>query len=108
VSPASIDSAGASGGSIKAYATGFVLAIVLTAIPFGLVIYDTLPRPAVITVIIAAAVMQVLVHLHYFLHVNSSSKARWNVLALLFTALIMTLIVGGSIWIMLHLDYRLM
>ena len=108
MSPPSIESAGASGGSIGAYATGFVLAIVLTAIPFGLVIYGALSRTAVIAVIISAAVVQVMVHLHYFLHVNASSKARWNVLALLFTTLIMTLIVGGSIWIMSHLDYRLM
>ena len=105
---ASIDSGGASRGSIKSYATGFVLAVVLTVIPFGLVIYGGLSRPAVIDVIIGAAVVQVLVHLHYFLHVNASSKARWNILALLFTTLIMTLIVGGSIWIMSHLHYRLM
>ena len=104
----SIDNAGASGGTIRTYASGFVLAIVLTAIPFGLVIYGALSRPAVIAVIISAAVVQVIVHLHYFLHVNASSRARWNVLALLFTILIMTLIVGGSIWIMSHLDYRLM
>lgn len=108
MSPTSIDSAGASGGSIRTYATGFVFAIVLTAIPFGLVIYGALSRPAVITIIIGAAVVQVMVHLHYFLHVNTSSKARWNVMALLFTTLIMTLIVGGTIWIMTHLDYRLM
>ena len=108
MSTPSIDSAGASGGTIRTYTSGFVLAIVLTAIPFGLVIYGALSRPAVIAVIISAAVVQVMVHLHYFLHVNASSKARWNVLALLFTTLIMTLIVGGSIWIMSHLDYRLM
>jgi cytochrome o ubiquinol oxidase operon protein cyoD len=108
VRPASIDSAGASVGNIKSYVTGFVLAIILTAIPFGLVIDGALSRPAVIDVIVGAAVAQVLVHLHYFLHVNASSKARWNILALLFTTLIMTLIVGGSIWIMSHLAYRLM
>lgn len=105
---ASIDSAGAGEISIKSYATGFVLAVVLTVIPFGLVIYGALSRPAAIDVIIGAAVVQVLVHLHYFLHVNASSKARWNILALLFTTLIMALIVGGSIWIMSHLAYRLM
>jgi cytochrome o ubiquinol oxidase operon protein cyoD len=47
------------------------------------------------------------VHLYYFLHVNTSSKARWNVLALLLAVLIMILIIGGTIWIMLHLNYRL-
>jgi len=29
--------------------------------------------------IAAAAVMQILVHLHYFLHLDASSAMRWNV-----------------------------
>lgn len=107
MSQTSIDSAGASEGTFKSYTIGFVLSIVLTAIAFALVIYNILSIPATIIAIFSAAVLQIMVHLYYFLHVNTSSKARWNVLALLLAVLIMILIIGGTIWIMLHLNYRL-
>jgi len=76
-----IEAMGAGRGSLRGYVTGFVLS--------------------------AAAVLQVLVHLRYFLHLDASSRMRWNVLALLFALLIMVLIVGGTLWIMTHLSYRL-
>jgi cytochrome o ubiquinol oxidase subunit IV len=103
----STDSAGASSGSFRSYATGFILSLVLTAIPFALVMHGTLSRAATVFAVFSAAFVQVLVHLHYFLHMDASSRARWNVLALLFAVLIMVLIVGGTIWIMYNLNYRL-
>jgi cytochrome o ubiquinol oxidase operon protein cyoD len=106
-SATSIDSGGAGEVSLKAYAIGFVLSLILTAIPFGFVIYGTLSQTTTIVAIFSAAVVQILVHLHYFLHLNASSEARWNVLALLFSVLIMGLIIGGTLWIMYHLHYQL-
>jgi cytochrome o ubiquinol oxidase operon protein cyoD len=105
---AQIDSIGASKGSIRSYATGFILAIVLTVISFALLMSGALSRSAVLFGLVGAAIVQILVHLHYFLHLDTSSAARWNVLALLFTLLIMALFVGGTIWIMYNLNYRMM
>jgi len=105
---AHIDSTGADRGSYKSYASGFILSILLTAIPFALVMSGAVSRSAAIFGIFGAAIMQILVHLHYFLHLDTSSAAHWNVLALLFTLLIMTLFVGGTIWIMYNLNYRMM
>jgi cytochrome o ubiquinol oxidase operon protein cyoD len=104
---AGIESTGVSKGSFRSYATGFILAIVLTVLAFALVMSGVLSRPAALFGIVGAAVVQILVHLHYFLHLDSSSAARWNVLALLFTLLIMILFVGGTIWIMYNLSYRM-
>jgi cytochrome o ubiquinol oxidase subunit IV len=103
----SIDTAGAGTGSIRSYATGFVLSVVLTAIPFWLVIHATFSRTATLASIFGAACMQILVHLYYFLHLNTSSRMRWNLLALAFAALIMLLIIGGTVWIMANLRYHL-
>lgn len=103
----SINSGGAGEISLKAYAVGFVLSLILTAIPFGWVMYSEASRFATIVVIFSAAVVQIFVHLHYFLHLNASSKARWNVLALVFSVLIMGLIIVGTLWIMYHLQYQL-
>jgi len=58
--------------------------------------------------ILSAGIVQILVHLYYFLHLDTSSAARWNVLAMIFTVLIMILFVGGTLWIMYNLHYRMM
>jgi cytochrome o ubiquinol oxidase operon protein cyoD len=102
-----IDSTGASRGSLKSYAIGFILSIVLTVIPFALVMSGKLPRWAALFGIFGAAIVQIMVHLHYFLHLDTSSAMRWNLLALLFALLTMTLFVGGTLWIMYHLQYRM-
>ena len=103
-----IDGAGAGRGSFKSYGTGFLLSIVLTVIPFALVMSGALPRSAIVFGLLGAAIVQMMVHLHYFLHLDASSAARWNLIALAFTLLIMFIFVGGSIWIMFNLNYRMM
>jgi cytochrome o ubiquinol oxidase operon protein cyoD len=104
-----IDSAGAAKGSFKSYTIGFTLSIVLTVIAFLLVMQGRgLPRLAISFGIFGAAILQMLVHLHYFLHLDTTSTARWNMLALLITLLIMILFVGLTIWIMSDLNYRMM
>lgn len=108
MSQASIAGTGAGRGSFKSYLTGFVLSLILTAIPFAFVMSGTLSSSATLAGIFSAGIVQILVHLHYFLHVDTSSEARWNVPALIFTLLIMVLFVGGTIWIMSDLNYRMM
>jgi cytochrome o ubiquinol oxidase operon protein cyoD len=108
MSQAPVDSTGMSRGSLTSYLTGFLLALILTIIPFALVLREAWPPRATLAAIFGAGVVQILVHLHYFLHLNTSSAARWNVLALIFTILIMVLFVGGSLWIMYTLNYRMM
>ena len=108
MNPAPVDSIGVSRGSLKTYLTGFILALFLTAIPFAVVLNRVWSPAATIIVIVSAGVVQILVHLHYFLHLDRSSAARWNVLAILFTLLIMIIFVGGTLWIMSNLNYRMM
>lgn len=104
-----IDNTGASRANFSSYAIGFILSIVLTAVAFALVMQGGgLPRWAILFGIFAAAVVQMVVHLHYFLHLDTSSAARWNVMALIFTLLILILFVGGTLWIMHNLNYRMM
>lgn len=94
--------------NLRSSAVGFVLAVLLTAIPFGLVMRGGYPRPLMVSGILAAAVVQVFVHLYFFLHLDASPSARWKVLALALTVLIMFLFIGGSLWIMYNLNYRMM
>jgi cytochrome o ubiquinol oxidase subunit IV len=105
-----MERAGAGKASLKAYAAGFFYSIALTEIAFWMVMHGerTLPRWVVVGGIFLAAVVQILIHLHYFLHLDRSSTVRWNVLALVFTVLIITIFIGGTLWIMSNLHYRMM
>lgn len=94
--------AGAHDSSVKGYLIGFVLSIVLTAIPFAMVMFPSLPRGTIVASILAMAVVQVFVHVVYFLHLDTSQQQRWNVVAFAFTLLITLIVVSGSVWIMYH------
>ncbi len=81
----------------------------LTAFAFALVWKGGgLPRSTVLASIWGAALLQILVQLHYFLHLDRSSAARWNVTALVFTLMVLLLFVGGTLWIMADLNARMM
>ncbi|GAA0773208.1 cytochrome o ubiquinol oxidase subunit IV [Roseibium denhamense] len=93
---------------LTSYLTGFALALVLTAIPFGLVWAELLSGPAIYVVIGIAAVLQVLVHLVFFLHLNLKSTPVENLFFLGFAAVLIVIMVGGSLWIMIDLHHRMM
>lgn len=92
----------------RAYLTGFVLALILTAIPFAVVWAGLLPAGGAISVIVVAALIQVFVHLHYFLHLNLRTTPRENLLALAFAVVLIFIMVGGSLFIMFDLHFRMM
>jgi cytochrome o ubiquinol oxidase operon protein cyoD len=89
------------------YIAGFVLAVVLTAIPFYLVFTHSLSPVNTMYVIAVTAVLQILVHLRFFLHLNFATTPRENLLAIAFTAVLLSIMVGGSLWIMIDLHTRM-
>lgn len=96
-------------GSLKSYATGFALAVLLTAIPFWLVMSRTFERSSTTAIVILAlAAVQIVVHMIYFLHMNTKAEGGWNMLALVFTAVLVVIMLSGSIWVMYHLDHNMM
>ncbi|MCU0118547.1 cytochrome o ubiquinol oxidase subunit IV [Pseudomonas sp. B2M1-30] len=102
------DSHDANHGSVKSYAIGFILSVILTVIPFGLVMYPTLPKSITLMIVLAFAVIQVLVHLVYFLHLDRSAAQRNNVIAFVFAAIVIVLLVGLSLWIMFSIHTFMM
>ena len=95
-----ISSSGEGHGSVGSYATGFVLAVILTVASFGLVMSHAMSPSATGGAIALLAVVQIVVHLIYFLHMNGSSEQRWNVMAFTFTVLSVLVLVGGTMFIM--------
>jgi cytochrome o ubiquinol oxidase subunit IV len=86
---------------MKSYLVGIVLASMLTAIPFGLVATRTLPATQTLVAIAIAAVAQVVVHLRYFLHLDLKPSSQDKLIALCFAAIVLFILVGGTLWIML-------
>lgn len=103
------DDHGAAHGSLKDYVVGFVLAVILTAIPFWLVMGHVLPTAQMTAVaVMGLAVIQVLVHMIYFLHMNARSEGGWTLLALMFTLILVVITLSGSLWVMHNLNTHMM
>ena len=95
--------------TLKGYVTGFVLSVLLTAIPFLLVmgkVFDKSSTTAI--VVLAFAAVQIVVHMIYFLHMNTKSEGGWNMLALIFTLMLVVITLSGSLWVMYHLNHNMM
>lgn len=103
------DHAAAEHGTMKSYVTGFILAVVLTAIPFWIVmgkVFDKSSTTAI--VILAFAAVQIVVHMVYFLHMTTRVEAGWSMMALIFTSVLVIIMFSGSVWVMYHLDHNMM
>jgi cytochrome o ubiquinol oxidase operon protein cyoD len=96
-------------GSLRGYVTGFLLSVVLTAIPFWLVMNDVLGNATLTAIVIMAfAAVQIVVHMVYFLHMNGRSEGGWNMMGLIFTIVIVAIVLAGSLWVMFHLNSNMM
>ena len=100
---------GHSTGTHKSYLTGFVLAAILTAIPFWLVMGNVIADHTITTLLIMFfGVAQILVHMIYFLHMNTRSEGGWTMMAAIFTIIVVVIALSGSLWVMYHLNTNMM
>ena len=94
--------------TVKGYVVGFLLSVVLTAIPFWLVMGKVSTPAATAFIVLGFAAVQMLVHMVYFLHLNAKVEGGWSMLALLFTAALVVIVLAGSVWVMYHLNTNMM
>jgi cytochrome o ubiquinol oxidase subunit IV len=95
--------------SMRDYVIGFSLAVFLTVIPFVLVMGNVFQNSVTTAlVILGLGAVQMVVHMVYFLHMNSKSEGGWTMLALMFTLIIVVITLVGSIWVMYHLNTNMM
>lgn len=101
--------AGEAHGSFRGYMTGFILSVILTAIPFWLVMGEVIEdRQLTGLIIMGFALVQIVVHMIYFLHMNTSSEGGWNMLAMVFTIVLVVITLAGSLWVMYHMNANMM
>jgi cytochrome o ubiquinol oxidase subunit IV len=96
------------GPRLLGYAVGFGLAIVLTAMSFFVAGTDLVWQPSIPVAIVVLAIAQMGVHLVFFLHITTDPDNTNNILALGFGLLIVFLVIGGSLWIMAHLNENML
>jgi cytochrome o ubiquinol oxidase operon protein cyoD len=100
---------GAPHATFKGYMTGFVLSVILTAIPFWLVMGNVFEKPSTTAmVVLAFAAVQIVVHMIYFLHMNAKAEHGWSMLALIFTVVVVGITLSGSLWVMYHMNHNMM
>ncbi|WP_447931181.1 cytochrome o ubiquinol oxidase subunit IV [Sphingopyxis fribergensis] len=94
--------------SMRDYVIGFVLSVILTAIPFWLVMTMPLSAGATGAVIMGFAVVQIVVHMVFFLHMTPKAEGGWSLTSLVFTIIIVGIMLAGSLWVMHHLNTNMM
>lgn len=95
--------------SFAGYMTGFVLSIVLTAIPFWLVMAKVITeRNTAVLVLGAFAVVQILVHMVCFLHMNGKVEGGWTLLSTIFTVVFVAIAIAGTLWVMFQMNAHMM
>lgn len=96
-------------GSLRGYLIGFFLSVVLTAVPFWLVMGEVLDSKQLTGfIVMALAVVQIVVHMVYFLHMDTRSEQGWTMMALIFTLIVVIIALSGSLWVMYHLNTNTM
>ncbi len=94
-------------GSVVSYTAGFIISLLLTAIPYFIVVNKLLTGWILDVAIAELAMVQLVVQLVFFLHLGQETKPRWNLLMFVSAVSIIFILVTGSIWIMNHLNYNM-
>jgi cytochrome o ubiquinol oxidase subunit IV len=89
---------------LGSYLIGFALAIGLTIASFWAAQTHLIYGPSISVALAALGVAQMGIHLVFFLHITTAPDNTNNVLALAFGVLLVLFVVGGSLWIMGHMN----
>jgi cytochrome o ubiquinol oxidase operon protein cyoD len=84
------------------------LAVLLTCVSFFITRTDLVWAPSIPVALGVLAVAQMGVHLVFFLHITTGPDNLNNIMALAFGILIVFLVIGGSLWIMDHMNHDMM
>ena len=95
-------------GGLQGYIIGFGLAVLLTCMSFVVAGTSLVWAPSIPVALFVLAIAQMGVHLVFFLHITTGPDGINNVMALAFGVLIVLLLIGGSLWIMGHLNHNML
>jgi len=90
------------------YVIGYVLALALTGVAFAAVRWPTFAATTTLAIVFGLALVQIIVHFRFFLHVSLAKSSRDDLQLVLFSMLIVALMVSGTIVILANLRHRMM
>ena len=93
---------------LRSYVIGLALAVLITGVSFFIAGTSLVWQPSIPIAIFVLALAQMGVHLVFFLHITTGPDNVNNVMALAFGVLIVLLLIGGSLWIMSHLNHNML
>ena len=93
---------------VRSYIVGYGGALVLTGGAFALVRWQQLSPGTTLATVLALALVQVVVHFRFFLHVSFKRSARDDLQLILFSTLIVALMAAGTLVILTNLRHRMM
>ncbi len=94
-------------GTAWSYIIGFALSLIFTAIPYYLVVNKIISGNELLATILGIAVLQMVIQIVFFLHLGRGPKPLYNIAFFVGTVGTILVVVGGSIWIMNHLNYNM-
>lgn len=95
--------------NLQTYVVGIVICLFLTFLPFGAVMLEFFSQPTTVGLIVACALAQFIVQLICFLRLNFHTRqAKMNVKAFAYTLFMIFVLLAGSMWVMVTLNYRMM
>ena len=95
--------------TVRGYLTGYLLAVALTVAAFWIAMSGVVESSTTAgLILIGLGIVQIFVHMAYFLHMNPRSEGGWNMLALIFTLIMVVIVLSGSMWVMHHLASNMM
>lgn len=92
----------------RSYVIGLALAAALTGGAFAIVAWHLAPPTTALGMVFGLALLQIVAHFRYFLHIDLRKSAREDLHLILFSTIIILLMVGGTLVIMLNLRQRMM
>ncbi|KQM48125.1 cytochrome C oxidase [Sphingomonas sp. Leaf208] len=93
---------------LRTYAVGYALSLALTVAAFVMVRWPSFGARAIFGGVLALGLVQMAVQFRCFLHISLKRSSRHDLQLILFSALIIALMVSGTLVILFNLRGRMM
>ena len=95
-------------GEVRSLVLGYGLALLFTLAAFGLVVFHILTGWQAFYTVLGLGLVQMLVHFRFFLHIDVRRNSWPDLQLLVFSAMIIALMVGGTLVVLFNLRERMM
>ena len=92
---------------LRSYLIGFVLSLALTGAAFWVALGTSLSSGKIMSIIGVLGIVQLVIQLRFFLHIDTRKQKREDFDLILFSTLVLLIIVLGTVWIMGNLSFRM-